>query len=209
MTGVRSGFKALAVGLCLLALQPAFAVDKKRSLYAKRWYTVADLKETLRQHYPSHYDRAFHKSVTWVFAEDGFFTPGSTRYIKLPLSKPIIESDNNWWRVADKGKDLSAEIDQRCVLALTRALGRLKDQASRELRWTDAKEGVIDGVRSGVLSTAPLDLSRRKDQKIGMIKPEGDFRLLCNVYKSTKKDPDLFFQYSVVLTATSVYGKLP
>lgn len=204
------GFKALAAGLCLLALQPAFAAeDKKRTLYAKRWYTVDYVKDYVARHRPAGYGEAFHKSVTWVFAEDGSFNPGSTRYLKLPLVKPSVESDSNWWRPADKGKDLNAEIDRRCVLAIARAASGLKYQASRALSGSRVKEGVIDGIRSGVVTTAPLDLGTNKGRSIGMVPPEGDFRLLCNVYKSTKRDPDLFFQYSVVLTATSIYGKLP
>ncbi len=200
----------LAVAVGLLALPPAFAgEDKTRSIYAKRWYTVAEVKGYLTRYKPDHYDRGFHKSVTWVFAEDGLFVPGKTPYIKLPMQKPVVESDNHWWRAEDKGKDLGAEMDRRCVMSINTALGRLKDQARQILRRTDVRQAVIDGVRSGVLSTAPLDLTIRKQQKVNMVTPEGDFRLLCTVYKSPRRNEESFFQYSVVLNATSVYGKLP
>jgi len=205
-----TGFRSVVAAVCLLALQPAFAgEDKTRSIYSKRWYTVAEVKDYLTRYKPDHYGWGFHKSVTWVFAEDGLFIPGKTPYIKFPMQRPVVESDNHWWRAEDKGKNLTAEMDRRCMMSINGALGRLKNQARRILLKTDVREAVIDGVRSGVLSTAPLDLTIRKQQKVNMVTPEGDFRLLCTVYKSPRRNEEAFFQYYVVLTATSVYGKLP
>lgn len=202
--------KALAVvGLFLTMHQSALAfVDDKRVLSAHRWYTEAYVKDVLAKRHPSLYKDAFHKSVAYSFAADGpALNLGAYTYYDVPLS--IRGHASFLWTPKDAGKNVSAEIDQQCVLLIAKSLSSLKFQVSQALVSarvrTKSAVAVISDIKTGELTAAPLDLSTYKTRPISLIPPEGEGRLLCNVYKSTMRRAGMTYEFSVALAAPGFY----
>ncbi len=203
-------FKALAiVGLSLIPLQPALAfVDDKRVLSDHRWYTEAYVKDYLVKNYPTLVTGAFHKTVRYAYAADAPVSgSGFSVHQALPMSARRHEAF--LWSEKDAGKSLGAEIDKQCVLLISESLHSLKYQVRRaRIKARDTNTvavAVITDVRSGELTAAPRDLSTYKTRPISLIPPEGDRRLLCNVYRSTTRSAGITYEFSVVLTASGFY----
>lgn len=212
LKGIQMIFRALAVmALCLVMIQAAFAGnDKNRVFIAKRWYSESYLKNQLETVSPQLLRNAFHESVAYTFAADGPPSNlGGYTYYSQPMS--TRQGDNFRWRAEDGGKNLDAEIDRLCVLEIASGLAALKFQitkAARQMNFRrgDLKKGVVAGIRSGQLTSAPLDLNSNGGRPISVIPPEGTERLLCNVY-ATKKSKEVIYQVSVALTAEGFYSK--
>lgn len=204
-------FRALAVvGVCSAMLQPATAsTDKLRVLATHRWYTEAYVRDYMARNHPTLTD-AFHKSIAYAYAADA---PVSLAAPYTYRANPMSSRRNAFflWSAEDAGKNLNAEIDDQCVLLISKSLSSLKFQVSqvlvKERVSAVTKNAVITAIKTGELAGAPLDLSPYKTRPISLIPPEGNGRLLCNVYTSTMRRKGLTYEFSVVLTAPGFYAR--
>lgn len=199
------------VVLCLAMGQAAYGgYDKNRAAIAKRWYSEAYVKGYLQKFYPSSVRAAFNESIAYSFAADGPpSNMGGYKYYPEPLSTRQI--DGIRLKTTDGKKNVDAEIDKMCVLKISSALVALKLQVQntarkKNIRRDDLRKGVVAALRSGELTSAPLDLNSNGGRPISVIPPDGAGRLLCNVYV-TKKPKEVSYQVSVALTAEGFYGR--
>lgn len=204
-----TGFAVMALSLAMIQAASA-GDDKNRVFIAKRWYSESYLKAQLEKDNSPLFRYAFSGSIAHAFAADG--RPSNVdgyKYYSHPLS--IRKGDFIRWKAADRGKSWDAEIDRLCVVETSSALGALKlgvkhAALKMNIRRDDLRKAVVAGIRSGELTSAPLDLYEGGGRPITPIPPEGAGRLLCNVYK-TIKNRDVVYEVSVALTAEGFYGR--
>ncbi|CAM3882667.1 hypothetical protein CCOS865_02960 [Pseudomonas reidholzensis] len=193
--------------LCLAAAQPALAGDDKtRVLVAKRWYTEAYVRQHLAKVSAAQYGNVFHPSIAYHYAANAPATGGKgDRFIALDMS--TRHGGAVRWSAEREARGLSSVTDEECLSVIGASLASLKFQVKRELTRSRAraKSAVITEIRSGALKSAPLDLNVNRGRPITIIPPEGEGRLLCNVYKSSRGSMGITYDYSVVLTASGFY----
>lgn len=205
-------FRACAgLVLCLAVVPAALAgYDKNRVAIAKRWYSEAYVKGYLEKFYPKSVRAAFNESIAYSYAADGPpSNMGGYKYYPEPMSTRQINGIR--LKTAGIGKNIDAEIDRMCVLEISGALIALKltvQNAARKknIRRDDLRKGVVAAIRSGELTSAPLDLNTNGGRPISVIPPDSAEKLLCNVYV-TKKTKEVIYQVSVALTAEGFYGR--